>query len=155
MPDPHEQKRVTRDHYARKTEVNARLFTVLDWAVEDRDMTLLPHLSRAVRRGDILELAATDEAGSQPGGPIQRIAYLGFAEVLEAGLLLSGDDVTITGRETLGTVVGFDETHMPNHLNVILRVETRKTGREVDLKLDALVTFAGIEEEKTRGIGFK
>ena len=154
MADPHEQKRITRDHYARKTDVNARLFTVLDWAAEDRDMTLMPHLSRAVRRGDILELAATDEADIQPGGTVQRIAYLGFAEVLEAGLLLSGDSVT-TGREALGSVVGFDETHMPNHLNVILKVETQKTGREVDLTLDALVTFAGVEEENSRRIGFR
>lgn len=154
MADPHRQNRVTRDHYYRKTEVGARLFALLDWAVEDRDMTLIPQLSRAVRRGDILELATTDEADRQPGQTVQRIAYIGFAEVVDTGLVLIGDHVKI-GKETVGTVIGFDETHMPNHLNLILQVETRQTGRELDVKLDALVVFAGIHDEDIRRIGFE
>ncbi|MBM3262852.1 MAG: hypothetical protein FJY97_05425 [candidate division Zixibacteria bacterium] len=151
--DPHRQQRVTRDHYVRKTEVGARLFAVLDWSVDDRDMTLIPHLSRAVRRGDILELAVTDESETHPGGSVQRVAYLCFAEATEAGLLLAGDRVTV-GPDTIGVIAGFDETHMPNHLNVILHAETRKTGRDMDLKPDMLITFEGILEEKNRRMGF-
>lgn len=154
MADPHKQQRVTRDHYYQKTEVGARVFAILDWAVEDRDMTLMPHLSRAVRRGDVLELATTDEADRLPGQTVQRIAYIGFMEVVDTGLILYGDQVKI-GKEILGTVIGFDETHMPNHLNILLHVETHQTGRAMDVKLDALVVFAGIHEEEIRRIGFE
>ena len=55
MSDPHEQKRVTRDHYYQKTELTGRLFAILDWQVTDRDLTLIPHLSRSVRRGEVLD----------------------------------------------------------------------------------------------------
>ncbi len=154
MVDPHKQNRVTRDHYYQKTAVGTRLFALLDWAVEDRDMTLIPHLSRAVRRGDILELATTDEVDLLPGQTVQRVAYIGFVEVVDTGLILNGDQVKI-GKETVGTVIGFDETHMPNHLNLVLQVEKRQTGREMDVKLDAHVVFSGIHEEDIRRIGFE
>jgi hypothetical protein len=153
MPDPHEQKRVTRDHYHRKTELAGRIFAILDWQVDDRGLTLMPHLSRAVRRREVLELILTDEKDAQPGDTINRVAYLGFIEMGETGLLVSGDRVSIND-ETIGEVVGFDETHMPNHLNMILRVDERQTGREMALKLDTLCRFAGIEEDRNREIGF-
>ena len=153
MSDPHEQKRVTRDHYYQKTELAGRLFAILDWQVTDRDLILIPHLSRAVRRGEVLELILTDEKDAQPGDTINRVAYLGFIEMGETGLLVSGDRVKI-GDEEIGYLIGFDETHMPNHLNVVLRVDEPKTGREMDLKLDMLCIFAGIQEDRNQKIGF-
>ena len=153
MSDPHEQKRVTRDHYYQKTELAGRLFAILDWQVTDRDLTLIPHLSRAVRRGEVLELILTDEKDAQPGDTINRVAYLGFIEIGDTGLLVSGDRVKI-GEDEIGDLIGFDETHMPNHLNVVLRVDEPKTGREMDLKLDTLCTFAGIHEDRNQKIGF-
>ena len=153
MSDPHEQKRVTRDHYYQKTELAGRLFAILDWQVTDRDLTLIPHLSRAVRRGEVLELILTDEKNAQPGDTINRVAYLGFIEMGETGLLVSGDRVKI-GEEEIGDLIGFDETHMPNHLNVVLRVDEPKTGREMDLKLDTLCIFAGIQEDRNQKSGF-
>ena len=153
MSDPHEQKRVTRDHYYQKTELTGRLFAILDWQVTDRDLTLIPHLSRAVRRGEVLEIILTDEKDAQPGDTINRVAYIGFIEMGETGLLVSGDRVKI-GEEEIGDLIGFDETHMPNHLNVVLRVDEPKTGREMDLKLEALCIFAGIQEDRNQNIGF-
>ena len=153
MSDPHEQKRVTRDHYYQKTETAGRIFAILDWQGDDRDLTLMPHLSRAVRRGDVLELILTDEKEAQPGDTINQVAYLGFIEMGDTGLLISGDKISID-EEPIGEVIGFDETHMPNHLNVVLRVEERKTGRAMGLKLDMLCTIAGIKEDRNRLIGF-
>lgn len=154
MNDPHKQGRVSRDHYYRKTEFRGRLFAILDWQVEDRGLTIMPHISRAVRSGDILELITTDETGKKAGDGVDRIATIGFAEVAEAGLLLSGDVISIAKSE-IGHIVGFDETHMPNHLNVIVEVASRKTGRAFDFDLDAVVTIAGIDpEEHEKLLGF-
>lgn len=151
--DPHVEGRVNRTHYSSKTELSARLFAVLDLTVEDRGLNLIPQLSRAVKRGDVLELICTDEEGAGPDTAVNRTAYVGFAEVSEAGLLLYGDAVAI-GQEEIGKVSGFDETHLPNHLNVVIRSEGLVTGREMELPLDAPVTFAGIRADADRGIGF-
>ena len=154
MADPHEQGRVSRDHYYRKTEVRGRIFAILDWAVDDRGLNLMPHISRAVRRGDILELITTDEEGKRTGAIVDQIATIGFMEVTEAGLLLNGDMLSID-KEDIGEVIGFDETHMPNHLNVVIHVTHRRTGKESEIKLDATVKFSAIFEEETdKQMGF-
>jgi hypothetical protein len=43
-----------------------------------------------------------------------------------------GDKVVVAGR-VLGEVVGFDETHMPNHLNIVVGANQRKSGFELDI----------------------
>ncbi len=151
--DPHVEGKVNRAHYSSKTELSARLFAVLDLTTEDRGLNLIPQLSRAVRRGDVLELICTDEEKAGPGSKVDRAAYIGFAEVSEAGLLLYGDAVTVR-EEEMGTISGFDETHLPNHLNVVIRSKRLVSGREMELPLDELVTFSGICADPDRGIGF-
>lgn len=151
--DPHVEGKIKRAHYSSKTELSARLFAVLDLTTEDRGLSLIPQLSRAVRRGDVLELVCTDEDEAGPALTVDRAAYIGFAEVSEAGLLLCGDMVTVR-QEEIGTIAGFDETHLPNHLNVVIRSKRLVTGRELDLPLDELVAFSGICADPDRGIGF-
>ena len=151
--DPHVEGKVSRANYSSKTELSARLFAVLDLTEEDRGLNLIPQLSRAVRRGDVLELVCTDEEASGPGSNVDRAAYIGFAEVSEAALLLCGDAV-IVREEEIRTIAGFDETHLPNHLNVVIRSKRLVTGREMELPLDELVTFSGICADPDRGIGF-
>ncbi len=151
--DPHVEGKVKRTHYSSKTELSARLFAVLDLAVKDRGLKLIPQLSRAVRRGDVLELICTDEEKAGPGSKVDRAAYIGFAEVSETGLLLCGDTVTVR-QEEIGKIAGFDETHLPNHLNVVIRSDRCSTGRERELPLDVPITFSGICADADRDIGF-
>ncbi len=151
--DPHEEGSVNRTHYTSKTELKARLFAVLDWSTEDRGLKLIPQLSRAVRRGDVLELICTDTNDAGPGSKVNHAAYIGFVEISETGLLLCGDTVSVR-QEEIGKIAGFDETHLPNHLNVVIQCERRKTGRELELPLDVLVAFSGICEDTDRDIGF-
>jgi hypothetical protein len=75
-------------------------------------------------------------------------------EAGEAGLLLSGDTVTID-RIEIGTLIGFNETHMPNHLNVVISADERNTGKALELKLDGVVSFSGITLEAPKKIGFQ
>lgn len=151
--DPHVAGRVNRTHYSSKTELSARLFAVLDWSADDRGLKLIPQLSRAVKRGDVLELICTDEEGAGPGSKVNRAAYVGFAEVSETGLLLCGDTVAVR-EEEIGKIAGFDETHLPNHLNVVMRSKRLGTGREMELPLDVPVIFSGICADTDRDIGF-
>ena len=142
-----------RDYYYLKTEVRGRIIAVLDRTADDRNLTLIPQISRTVRRGEMLELITTDEEGRAPGATVNRVAYLGYMEVTEGGLVLSGDTVSIEKEDT-GEIIGFDETHMPDHLSVVIRVKTRQTGRTADIHLNALVQVSALDETSDKQLGF-
>jgi uncharacterized protein YuzE len=69
------------------------------------------------------------------------VAYIGFFEVEEGGIILVNDRVTVEGQE-VGQVVGFDFTHAPNHLNILIRTEAPVTGAELGLKPGGRVVFS-------------
>jgi uncharacterized protein YuzE len=104
-------------------------------------MELSIHPSRAVPKGEIHELVATDDPQAKPGKVVDRVAYIGFFEVEEGGIILVNDRVTVEGQE-IGQVVGFDFTHAPNHLNILIRAATPMTGPELGLKLGGRVVFS-------------
>ena len=69
----------------------------------------------------------TDEGDAGPGGGADRVSAIAFFEVSEGGLAVVGDKVSIGGRP-LGRVAGYDMTHMPNHMNVLVKTETLDAG---------------------------
>ncbi len=99
-----------------------RLVAVMKVQFTRRGLSLIRNNTRAIRRWDIHELLITDETTAEPGGRVDRVAGLGFVELTEGGMLAEGDRVEIAGR-LVGTIVGFDESHMPNHQNIVLRGE--------------------------------
>lgn len=113
---------------------------VLQGKLEKRGLQLMVPISRAVLKNEVHELIVTDEAGAGPGATVQRIAYLGFVEFTCGGVAVAGDRVYCDGR-LLGEVAGFDETHLPNHLNIVLRSAGRLDGRELGLHLNAQIVF--------------
>ena len=44
------------------------------------------------------------------------------------------DEITVGGK-CVGRIAGFDETHMPNHLNIVIKAEERVPGAELGLEL--------------------
>ncbi|MGW8178994.1 MAG: DUF6917 domain-containing protein, partial [bacterium] len=52
-----------------------------------------------------------------------RVRAIGFFEITKSGLIVAGDDVWIEDR-LLGKLAGFDLTHMPNHINVVVKAES-------------------------------
>jgi len=52
-----------------------------------------------------------------------------------------GDEVIADGVK-IGEVAGFDETHFPNHMNILIRVKELKTGFEMGLKLGTSIIFS-------------
>lgn len=115
-----------------KREITATLVKVLVHRRSERGMRLEPHASRCVRVGEVHELVTTDHTGTAPGTRIDRVGFLGFAEITAAGVVDRGDEVWV-GARRVGVVLGFDGCHMPNHYNVLIHADPAPTGRDLAL----------------------
>jgi hypothetical protein len=123
-----------------KRPVTATLLKVLIHRRTDRGMRLEPYASRCVRAGEVHELVATDHTETTAGVRIDRVAFLGFAEITAAGVLDRGDELWIGGRR-VGILLGFDGCHLPNHYNVLVRTDPAPTGAELGLRPGARLAF--------------
>jgi uncharacterized protein YuzE len=139
--EPHAGGILDKYPYVDKRDVVGRVVCILDARSENRGMELSIHPSRAMPKGEIHELVATDDPQAGPGKVVDKVAYIGFFEVEEGGIILVNDRVTVEGQE-VGQVVGFDFTHAPNHLNILIRTATPITGLELGLKLGGRVVFS-------------
>ena len=124
-----------------KRAVGSRVVKVLVHRRDDRGMSLEPFASRCVRRGEVHELVTTDHDDTAPGARIDRVAFLGFVEIANAGVIDRGDEVWCDG-ELVGTVLGFDACHHPNHYNVLITTPTPRTGPELGLRPEVEVLFS-------------
>lgn len=138
----YERGLVTGQAFAARTPVVGRLVAVLDAEATGRGLNLIRPLSRAVMKHEIHELIVTLEPSAGPGSIVNDIAYLGFFEVQDGGIILVGDYLDIAGRR-IGQVAGFDLTHFPNHMNILVRGAEAATGRGLRLGLGDIVTFKG------------
>ncbi len=138
--EPHGHGILDKYPYAAKSDVVGKLVCILDARSQERGMELIIHPSRALRRGEIHELAITDDPEAGPQHTVDRVAYLAFFSVEEGGIVLVGDGVKV-GKQEIGRVAGFDLTHFPNHMNILLRTTEPKTGLELGLRLGDCITF--------------
>ncbi|MCX7780657.1 MAG: hypothetical protein N2491_07055 [Negativicutes bacterium] len=119
MADPYARNMFGPNNpYFAKRPVKGKVVVVLDGAYDDRGLALIKPPSRALIAGEIHELIVTDEHKG-PGETVNRIAYLAFIEITQGSVIVSGDPVVIGGKQ-VGKIAGYDETHMPNHLNIVL-----------------------------------
>ncbi|GLZ36435.1 hypothetical protein [Actinokineospora sp. NBRC 105648] len=121
-----------------KRTVAGVLVKVLVHRRDDRGMRLEEFASRCVRRGEVHELVTTDHAVGDPS--IDRVGFLGFAEISHGGVIDRGDEVRI-GDRVVGTVLGFDACHFPNHYNILIRREAPVSGGQIDLSPESTVHF--------------
>lgn len=133
--DPYARNLIRTDFFHAKRSMEGAVVVVLDGYLENRDLSLIQPISRAYPRGTIIELIATEEPGAVPGGSVKAIAYLGFVELLTSGVVVVGDQVTVAG-EPVGRIAGYDDTHMPNHQNVIVAVEKRVSGKDLNWQVE-------------------
>ena len=131
---------VTLSTYAANRPVKGTVVTVLDSTHEQRGLKLIPTYSRALPKHSIHELIATDEAGKRPGDTANRIAYLAFFEVTRGGCLIVGETLMVDGQ-AVGEIIGFDETHEPNHINIIIGVNQRRTGPQLKIAVGSRLKF--------------
>lgn len=125
--------------YASNRDVVGSLVTVLRGVTARRGLQLEAFRSRGVRAGDIHELMVTDEE-AEPGSRADRVGLIGFFEVEQAGVVLVGADV-YAGGTVIGTVAGFNHTHMPNHLNICVRRNDVVDGVQLGCELEDRVRF--------------
>jgi hypothetical protein len=138
--DPPTGPAVFPDPYAEKRAVEGTVVAVLRGVTDRRGLRLADYRSRALPAGQIHELMTTDELIS-PNGIAERVALLAFFEVATGGVVLVGDVVEIDGRR-VGTVAGFNDTHMPNHQNICLRADALVDGETLRLRIGASVRIA-------------
>ena len=126
--------------YAANRPVQGEAITVLDSTHEARGLKLIPTYSRALPKNSIHELIATDERDKKPGDTANKIAYLAFFEVSRGGCIIVGETLFVDGK-AIGEIIGFDETHEPNHINIIIGVKSRKTGPQLKIKVGSKIKF--------------
>lgn len=122
MTAPYDYRRITPDVYGKRRQVEGEVAALLHVSFEDRGLQLIETKSRAVRLNEIHELMVTDEDAA-PGGGADRVRAVAFFEITKPGLIVVGDRVTV-GVKPLGVLAGYDETHMPNHMNIVVVTAT-------------------------------
>jgi len=125
--DPYKRNLVNETFFAQKVKVESKVVAVLRGELDNRNLELIPQPSRVVKAGEIHEIIITDEDVS-PGSHVGRIAYIAFLEFLNGGVLVSGDELLIGGKP-VGRLLGFDMSHFPNHMNIVVGGE-RKSGED-------------------------
>ena len=133
MADPYKTGMFKTNPYAKKKALKGNLVVVLDGKYEERGLQLIPQPSRCLVADEVHELILTDEARSR-GCSKQNCLYRFFC-CKESTVITVGDEVKINGQ-VIGNIAGFDETHMPNHYNIVIYGEERTSGNERNLDLD-------------------
>ncbi len=123
MSAPYDFTQIKPSVYGDKRPVEAEIVAVLHVEFKDRGLEFIQTKSRAVKLNEIHELMITDEQDAAPGGGADRVRAIAFMEITKSGLIVVGDDVTIEG-DKLGSLAGYDVTHMPNHINVVVKAES-------------------------------
>jgi len=136
MPSPYDFRRITTSVYGDRRPVEGEVIALLHVAFDDRGLQLMETKSRAVKLNGIHELMITDEEAA-PGGSVNHVRAIGFFEITKSGLIVVGDKVYIEDR-LLGTLAGYDTTHMPNHINIVVKADSLE---EPDIRVGDRISF--------------
>ena len=124
-------------------ELKGQIVAVSGRSYDERGLSLIPQPTRVLCKNEIHELVTTDEVDAGPNKTIGRAGAIGFFEVTQGSYVIVGDSVSIRGKD-IGKLAGFDETHLPNHLNIVVLSPKRVSGLEVGYKIgDRLRIGAG------------
>ncbi len=134
MTDPYKRNMFKVNPFAKKNSLKGNLVVVLDGKYDNRGLQLIPQPSRCLVANAVHEIIITDE-DKKPGDTVNKIAYIGFFVVKESAVIIVGDPVKINGQ-SIGKISGFDETHMPNHYNIVVHGKNRISGNERNLNLN-------------------
>jgi hypothetical protein len=141
MKEPYSAGILKFDPYAKKQPVIGKVVAVLRGRLDNRSLSLIEPRLRALRSGEIHEILMTDEKEASPGKMVNRVAYIAFVEIVQAGVIVSNDIVRLADGRQIGKLVGFDETHMPNHQNIVIYSERLFSGEELGLEIGETIVF--------------
>lgn len=141
--DPYASGLITTSPYYSKRIIQSSVVAILQLDAKNRGLKLIQPQSRALKKNEIHELMVTDETGVKAGDTVNSVAYIAFIEIQIGGVMVVGDEV-FCNNVLLGTVAGFDDTHMPNHQNIVLYSPNRITGKDLNIKLeDPIIISSG------------
>ncbi len=124
-----------------KLPVIGSVNTILHAKNDRRALEISSYPSRAFQKHEIHELIITPEMDAGPNRTVNNVIYFCFFEMETSGVLWVGDTVKVDEIE-IGTLAGYDFTHLPNHMNIIVKSDHfLKTGKEADVKLGAKISF--------------
>jgi len=130
---------IKKTPFVRRGNVAGRLVAIMDLKLDNRELELISPISRVIKVGEIHEIVTTEEQSTKV---CNKVGYIGFFEVMRGGVLEVGDTILIKER-TVGEILGFNNAHMPNHMNIVIKVKKRATGVKLNLKLDDSVLIKG------------
>ena len=133
--DPYASGLIIKSPYGPKRIIQGSVVAILQLNLENRGLKLIQPQSRVLKKNEIHELIVTDEKGAKPGAIVNNAAYIAFIEIQIGGVMVVGDEV-YCNNILLGTVAGFDDTHMPNHQNIVLYSSKRNTGKDLNINLE-------------------
>lgn len=136
--DPYAKGLINFEPFVSRRETIGEIVTVLDGRLSNRGIELIHPRSRCLKKYEIHELIVTAEKDAAPSKDVNRICYLGFFEVQRGGVIVTGDEIYI-GDKWKGKIAGYDETHSPNHLNIVVYSEEEVTGLEAGLEVGDLI----------------
>lgn len=125
--------------FVARKELVGRWVAIMDHVRTNRNLTLQDYQTRCVLAGAVHEFLLSEHHDRL--GPINHVKYLGFGEFLNAGVIAIGDELWLSRDMCIGCVMGFDETHMPNHQNLVFRTATARTGADLNLVPDQQFTI--------------
>ena len=123
---PYDPRLITPSVYGDRRPIVGEVVALLHITFEERKLELIRSRSRALAKNEIHELMVTDEQEAAPGGGADRVSAVAFFEVKEGGLAVVGDHLSVGGK-VLGEVAGYDLTHMPNHMNILVKADSLRT----------------------------
>lgn len=138
--DPYASGLIIKSPYGSKRIIQGSVVAILQLNLENRGLKLIQPQSRVLKKNEIHELIVTDEKGAKPGAIVNNAAYIAFIEIQIGGVMVVGDEV-YCNNILLGTVAGFDDTHMPNHQNIVLYSSKRNTGKDLNINLEDLIVI--------------
>ncbi len=144
--DPYASGLISKSPYGSKRIIHASIVAILQLNMDNRGLKLIQPQSRVLKKNEIHELIVTDERDAGPGTIVNSVAYVAFIEIQIGGVMVVGDEV-YCNKILLGTVAGFDDTHMPNHQNIVLYSPKRITGKELNISLEDPVIINAKKED--------
>jgi hypothetical protein len=142
--EPYEAGLIKRDIFIKKRDIIGELVALVDLTLESRGLELIVPRSRAVLVNEIHELILTDEKDAGPGKIVNHVSVIGFFEVKTGGIIVVGDKVS-AGNKIIGEIAGFDFTHMPNHMNIVIKADTFA---KLDLRLGEKIIIGMCKKSK-------
>lgn len=121
----------TTSIFSLKRQVKGKWVAVMNFSRNDRGIKLSSFRTRCFQKNEIHEFILCD-INTDLSSIINDVYYLGFGEFHEGGVVEVGD-VMYLGNKMLGTILGFDETHFPNHYNILVNCANPKIGSKLGI----------------------